>query len=242
MQPDPVTISGPSSAAPLRDVRGFWRILLAVIAPLPMLAQAVYYLLSPIDGGASFAETVAAYTANQQLMNVLRLVGAVFVVGLPAATFAVAWAARRGAPRLTSFGAFISLLGSFSGIALITGGGPLAYHTVRSGLDVGAMTRLSDDVLENDPVQLMAGLLFIVGIVIGLLLLGLALWRSRVAPAWMGIALAVGGFTHPFVPGHVAQGVGLLLAALGFAGASLALLRMRNDEFDLPAVRPTPGV
>ncbi|MEV0968468.1 hypothetical protein [Microtetraspora glauca] len=239
-RPDPATTSGPSRATPLRDVRGFWRILLAVIAPLPMLAQAVYYLLNPVDGGSSFADTVTAYTAHQQLIGVLRLVGAVFVVGLPAATFAVAWAARRGAPRLTSFGAFISLLGSFSGIALIIGGDPLAYYTVREGLDVGVMTKLSDDVVENDPVQQVAGLLFIVGIVIGLLLLGLALWRSRVAPAWMGIALAVGGSTHPFLPGHVAQGAGLLVAAAGFAGASYALLRMRNDDFDLPAMSPAP--
>ena len=35
-----------------------------------------------------------------------------------------------------------------------------------------------------------------------------------------------------------AQGVGLALAAVGFAGASVALLRMTNDEFDLPPIRP----
>ncbi|HET9900400.1 MAG TPA: hypothetical protein VFR46_04940, partial [Actinomycetes bacterium] len=68
----------------------------------------------------------------------------------------------------------------------------------------------------------------------GLLLLGIALWRSRVAPAWMGIALGLGGFTHPFLPGHVLAGLGLLVAAVGFAGASWALLRTSNDDFDLP--------
>ncbi|MEV4459593.1 hypothetical protein [Microbispora sp. NPDC049633] len=86
--------------------------------------------------------------------------------------------------------------------------------------------------------QLVAGLLFILGIVVGLLLLGLALWRSGAAPAWAGILLAAGGFTHPFMPGHVASGVGLLVTAMGFAGVSVALLRMRNDEFDLPPVSP----
>jgi hypothetical protein len=54
----------------------------------------------------------------------------------------------------------------------------------------------------------------------------------------MGVALMVGGATHPFIPGHLGQGVGLLVAAVGFAGASIALLRMRNDAFDLPAARP----
>jgi ABC-type uncharacterized transport system permease subunit len=67
-------------------------------------------------------------------------------------------------------------------------------------------------------------------------LLGLALWRSRVAPRWMAIALIVGGVTHPFLPNHVIVGIGLLIAAAGFAGATVALLRMRNDEFDLPPI------
>ena len=49
------------------------------------------------------------------------------------------------------------------------------------------------------------------------------------------IALLLGGPTHPFVPGgHVAVGIGLLVAAVGYAGASLALIRTSNDDFDLP--------
>ena len=84
--------------------------------------------------------------------------------------------------------------------------------------------------------MLIGGLLFILAITFGLLLLGIALWRSRVAPAWMGIALALGGFTHPFLPGHVAGGIGLLVAAAEFAAASVALRRMGNDDFGLPPV------
>jgi hypothetical protein len=224
---------------PLRDVRGFWRILLAVIAPLPMLAEGIYYLLVPVEGGSSFQDTVAAFAAHKQLMDIITWFGAVFVVGLIPATFAVAWAARRGAPRLTTWGAAIALLGFMTGFPLL--GGPINTHymTVEHGLDVNAVAKL-DDALQTEPLLVVASLLFIVGIVFGLGLLGLALWRSRVAPAWMGIALGVGGFTHPFIPNHIGQGIGLLVAAVGFAGASVALLRMRNDTFDLPAARPTP--
>ncbi|MFJ2715556.1 hypothetical protein [Streptomyces sp. NPDC087437] len=58
-----------------------------------------------------------------------------------------------------------------------------------------------------------------------------------------GIALAVVGFTHPFMPGHIASGVGLLVAgvgfaAAGFAGAGWALLRMSDDDFDRAPGRP----
>src|SRR5262249_2130898 len=68
-------------------------------------------------------------------------------------------------------------------------------------------------------------------------LLGGALKRSRAVPAWAGIAVLLGGATHPFIPTSLGQGIGLLVAAAGFVGVSVALLRMSNDDFDLPPVR-----
>ena len=225
------------AARPLRDVRGLWRILLAIVAPLPVLAKGVYYLLIPVDGDASYPDTVAAFTAHPQLLDVLKWLDVAFMVGLIPATYAVAWVARRGAPRFTTAGAAIAFTGFLAGIALLGGVETPALLTVQHGLDPTTMSALQD-ALMSEPLLGIASLLFIVGIVFGLGLLGAALWRSRYAPAWMGIALMVGGATHPFIPGHVGQGIGLLLAAVGFAGASVALVRMRNDEFDLPAARP----
>ncbi|MFC0534244.1 hypothetical protein [Phytohabitans kaempferiae] len=232
------TAKAPTRQAP-RDVRGFWRIVLAVIAPLPMIGMGLYYILSPVDGGTSFEQTAAAYADHLDRVEVIQYLGVPFLVLLIPATFAVAWVARRGAPRLATAGALLALTGQLAGFPLNQGGDLLAYTTVKNGFDVATMAKLQD-ALESQPTAALGGLLFIIGIVFGLLLLGLALWRSKAAPAWTGIALAVGGFTHPFMPGHVASGIGLLVAALGFAGASLALLRMRNDDFDLPPGRPAP--
>lgn len=92
------------------DVRGFWRILLAVIAPLPLLAKGVFYLLVPVNGDASYADTVAAFTTHQGRLGPLELLDVVFVVGLIPATLAVAWVTRRGAPRLTTYGAVTALV------------------------------------------------------------------------------------------------------------------------------------
>jgi len=223
----------------LRDVRGFWRVLLAVVAPLPMLSNAVYYLLSPTDGDASFEENVAAAIAHGERTSALEWVQLPFVTLLIPATFAVAWVARRGAPRLATAGALTALTGFCAGFGGLPGSVSLANLTVEAGLDPATVSRLSA-AMEEHPIIQLSGLLFIVGITVGLLLLGIALWRSRVAPGWMGIALAVGGVTHPFLPGHLTQGIGLLVAAVGFSGATYALLRMRNDDFDLPA-RPQPG-
>lgn len=231
---DAATVAATTRAQP-RDVRGFWRILLAVIAPLPMLFMGVQYVLLPVDGDVPFEKSVAAFVAHQDRLDLLEWLQVPFLVLLVPATYAVVWAARRTAPRLTTAGALVALTGLLAGFGILGGTPRLENVTVSEGLDVAAVARLST-AIEEHPTNLLGGLLFILGITVGLLLLGIALWRSRVAPAWMGFALAAGGFTHPFMPGHVAAGIGLLVAAVGFAGASVALLRMRNDEFDLPPV------
>ena len=234
------TEPAPPSARPadeLRDRRGFWRILLAIIVPMPMLAKAVYYMLTPVAGDVTFKESVDSFEAHRGLLETLKWFDAVFVVTLIPATIAVAWVARRGAPRLTAVGAFIALSGFFTGIALLGGVMTPALVTVQHDLDVSSMSAL-DKALHHEPLLGIASLMFIVGIVFGLGLLGAALWRGRYVPAWVGIAVMVGGATHPFIPHHVGQGIGLLVAAAGFAGVSVALLRMSNDEFDLPAADP----
>ena len=224
------------AAAPPRDVRGFWRLLLAVIAPLPMAAKGVHYLLSPVDGDASFHDTVVSYQAHRTLVTNLRWADAVFMLLLIPAVFAVVAATRRFTPRLSAAGGFLALLGFLSGLTLLGGVNTPELLTATHHLDAQTMAQVREAV-GNDPIGLVASILFLVGIVIGLGLLGAALWRSRVAPAWMGIALMVGGITHPFMPNHIGQGVGLLVAAMGFAGATRALVRQSNDEFDLPPAR-----
>ena len=219
----------------VRDTRSFWRLLLAFVAPVPMAFMGVVYVIRPVEGGAAFTDTVAGVEAHRQLFDVMMWLGLPFLVGLIPAVIAVAWVTRRRTPVLTTVGAVWTLLGCLSVFPLGVPDDLLAYLTVREGLDVATIAALDAAWWVLPPVGV-AALLFISGIVVGLPLLGLALWRSRVAPRWMAIALIVGGVTHPFLPNHVIAGIGLLVASIGFAGATVALLRMRNDEFDLPPI------
>jgi hypothetical protein len=221
---------------PVHDRRGWWRVLLAVVAPIPMLAKGVFYLLSPVSGDAGFHESVRAFTAHPDLLETMKWLDAVFVVTLIPATVAAAWVARRGAPRLTSAGAIVALSGFLAGIALLGGVETPAMVTVQHDLDPTTMAAL-DKAMAGEPLLGIASLLFILGVVVGLGLLGGALKRSRAVPAWAGIAVLLGGATHPFIPTSLGQGIGLLVAAAGFVGVSVALLRMSNDDFDLPPVR-----
>jgi len=233
---EPVQRTDEPSARPTRDRRSFWRILLAVVAPMPMLAKGIYYMISPVSGDASFHDSVTAFQAHRGLLETMKWLDAVFVVALIPATIAAAWVARRGAPRLTTAGAFIALSGFLAGIALLGGVETPPLVTVQHHLDPAVMSDLQD-AMEGEPLLGIASLLFIVGVVLGLGLLGGALRRSRAVPAWSAFAVMIGGATHPFIPTSVGQGVGLLVAAVGFAGVSLALLQMSNDDFDL---RPFP--
>jgi len=150
---------------------------------------------------------------------------------------AIAWVARRGAPRLTAAGAFIALTGFLVGLTLLGGVETPALVTAQHDLDLAPMVEL-DRALTDEPLLGIASLLFIVGVVFGLGLLGGALWRSRAVPAWSAFAVLVGGVTHPFIPDHVGQGVGLWLAGAGCVAVSVALLRMPDDQFDLPPRQP----
>jgi hypothetical protein len=214
-----------------RDDRGFYRKGLAVVAPLPMIAMGLTYVALDLPGDGAFREIVASAAGQQTIVRVTLWLSLAWVAFLIPAVIAVAAVTRRTSPRLTAAGVVLTVPGFALGFS-----GPndtvLAYLTRTENLDVRQMSDL-DKALWALP-QLGAGsLLFIVGIVIGLLLLGVALARSGAVSSGYGIALAVGGFTHPFLGavGHTVQGIGLLVAAAGFAGASIALWRMPDDQF-----------
>ena len=144
---------------------------------------------------------------------------------------AVAWVARRGAPWLALAGGVVSLA-AFTAGSTLPNVDLAAYVAGQRGLDA---TALNDAVMGHPTVTGRLGF-FLVGQAVGLVLLGLALWRSRAVPAWAAACLAVSG------PAHLVGGVGgnavaaatWALTAVGFVGASVALLRQSDDAFDLP--------
>ena len=119
-------------------------------------------------------------------------------------------------------------------LPLNIGSDALAWVAARKGFDPAATGKFMD-AIENDPRVGLGGLGFIAAILIGSILIGLALWKSGAVPAWAAALVALGGFTHPFLSfDHRVHGAGLVVLALGCVAVSAALLRMSNDEFDLP--------
>ncbi|PWU24689.1 MAG: hypothetical protein C5B48_05100 [Candidatus Rokuibacteriota bacterium] len=225
-------------SAEVYDIRRFWRVLLAVIAPLPWLGVAIYYGLMPEAATLDTPEKMSTFTTNHAYTT-LQWSDMVFVLLVVPATLTAAWVARRGAPRLATAAALMMVTGFLAGIGRNLDSDQLAYVATQKHLDP-ATTKTLVDGLEANPTAGVGSLLFIVGLVFGSIVLSIGLWRSRAVPPWVGVAVAVGGSTHPFLSfDHVLVAVGLVVMTIGFAGVSAALLRMRNDDFDLPPLEPS---
>lgn len=220
------------------DARSYWRVALAVAAPLPWAAMGLVNLLQPFAGDESFTSTVEKVRDHLGLVLATTWMSLPFFAFLIPSVLAVVAATRRYAPRLAAWGGTLTMVGFGMGLGALGGGGtPLAVVTVIHGFDVDTMARL-DAAFQAEPYALVAGLFWITALIVGQVLLGLALWRSRLVSVIFPLALLLGAPTHPFVPGvHIAVGIGLLLAAVGYAGASLALIRTDDDDFDLPPIR-----
>ena len=217
------------------DLRRTWRVLLALLAPLPLLGMGISYLVDPVPQDGPFSGMVAAAADDRGAALLAVWVGLPFLVGLVPATAALAWVCRRQVPILTSVGVWLTIPGFLAAFALLPAENVHALVTADNGLDAGTVDALDDAVLEQ-PWVLVATLLFLLGITVGLPVLGVALWRSGTAPRWTAALLIAGTATHIFVPGSAGKGLGLLVGAVGFLGVTLALLRTSDEEFDLPPV------
>jgi hypothetical protein len=220
------------------DARPYWRVLLALIAPIPWLCLAASTLLNPTDPRDSNHAAWLKVSDHLGAANASTWFSALFLAGLVPAVLAVIVATRRSAPRLTAWVGTITVTGAAMGSTIV---GPDAqlrdYVGARSGLDQGSISRL-DDKISSTPLYTVAILCFFLGLIlIGRILLGILTWRARVGPTWASVALIVSGPLDVFggQVAHNATGlVSYLLTAVGFGAASLTLLSTPDDDFDLP--------
>lgn len=187
-----------------------YRRLLALVAPLPMIAEGAKYLTARINGDATFAQQVAAMRGHSGTGQLAAWLDLVFFAFLIPAVIACGWLTWRSSRRLTLAAMLLTVPGFAIGFGGNFNSDLLANLTASKNFDAVTMQKLAD-AAQAQPSVGIASLLFILGIVIGLLLLGIALIKSDRVPKAYGLALAAGGFTHPFLgaAGHVAQGIGL---------------------------------
>lgn len=218
-----------------RDARRYWRVLLALSAPVGWWAVGVSNLFTPYPLGDDTAANVAGVAEHQQRIAALIAVAPLFVFTFLPGVVALILACRRRRPLFTAILGTLGLLGALAGTA-----NPPADLVILSGIEHGVP---SDQLvglvsgLERPSVAwaLLFTLLFIT---VGRIATGVLLWRADVGPRSLAVLMAVSPFVE-FVGlaldlGNLAPASAWILSGVAMTGVTAALLRMPDDEFDLP--------
>lgn len=223
-----VHAGGPVAGEPER--LGHWvRALALVVVPVGPVAIALVRFVLPyrtVDEPAAMAVGVAANLGRQSLVLWLGLIAAMTI---PPAVVWIGGLTYQGAPRLTVAALLLAVPGYLT-LGLLLVPDVLMYAGLSHGLDPQTVARL---VANSHPSVAIAEVGFVVGHVLGTVLLGLALWRSRAVPAWAAAMVTISQ------PVHVLAAVVLssapldlaawMMSAVGFAAAGAASLR--RDPF-----------
>lgn len=231
-------LSGPPvSASPVPGLQRVVRLLAAVA----VVGGPLGYLLGGVLEPAAHADgqvTIAANAAANPAANTAHL--AAFMIAsflLPVGVAALAWLAHRDAPFLATIGGILGVLGwlPFSALTALD---DLAVAMARAPRVV-SYAALWDD-FAYDAVMNTYLIVYILAHLVAYVLLGIALHRARVVPAWAATAMvasspvliaafALPGQLEPAGLAIATASVGLLvLASLPAACAVAAPARTRN--------------
>lgn len=217
----------------VRDVRTFQRYAAAVILPIPATCVAIGRLFQTDDTDTRRAlDLIAANPDRQFTFALLGFIGLLTVVP---AFLAAATLSRRRRPVLTTIALAVNLLAYLGAFAM----GALDHlYLIGASLppeqrDVAAIVI---DKMWSVGVPGVSTLLFVVGHIIGAILMGLALRGSIATVGWLAMILTTPMHVLAFV---VLQLPALdmaawLLMTLAFVCCAVKIIKTPNDEWDLP--------
>lgn len=177
--------------APTRSASpALWAV--AALLPLGPAAIAVLRLALPYytaDGTEATLAAVEAHPGRQSAVIWLAYVG---ILALVPGLFAAARVCRDAAPRMTSWALALTVPGYLS-LSMFVGYDQLLWSVAASDLSTPDPVAVLNAV--HPAVDVSIGV-FVLGHVIGTVLLGLAMLRSGRVPAWSGWAIAVSQPLH----------------------------------------------
>jgi hypothetical protein len=204
-------------------------------AGLTLLAAAALtlagILATPWENGSStsaYLKSLADHPRQGLIAAVILHFGyLLFVPGC----FVMARLARRGARTLSSVGIVFAVLGCGLSGLLVTDMYDLsiARHLgTTAGVPVSEMT----DVPLAPVGFISMGLLTAIGATLGLVILGVAMFRARLAPLWPAIAILVGFAVGFGAHGMVRATASFASICVGMAFLGLTILRMSDERFE----------
>lgn len=215
-----------------RPETGLARTALAIMMPIGPLAIAVVRAILPYSTTDSDTEMAAKVAAHQGTEAVVVWLTFVALLTLIPAVIAIGLLARRAAPRLGTAGLILAYA-AFACLfwSSVAGSDTVALGAAHAGLHPGTTGALLTTIADIRPVGLGSDI-FVLGHILGLLLLAVALWRGRVVPVWAALLLGLSQILHfifaVIAVNHVLDGCAWGLTAVAFAAAAAALIRRRG--------------
>jgi hypothetical protein len=208
------------------------RIAFAACIFLGPLAVAVAIATAPSIGASGGSAVIAAFGQFPKRAQLELTLGVPAVILLPLAFLGLARLAMRGSPWLATVGGGLALVGWATGPAFVVQD---TMANLMAQMGGGAQLATLWERVNNDPVYNAILLVYIVGHVVGTLLLGLALGRARVIPIWAAAAIVLYGplqvIAFPTGQRAIAD-VAYGLLVIGCAVAAYATLTRRDQRLD----------
>jgi hypothetical protein len=179
---------------------------------------------------AALAATMAASTLQLQISTIVSTIGTyLFPVGL----LAMAWLGMRRAPWWASSAMLVVFLGVFPFPAFIAQNA-LYWDLARIGSNPVFNTLVQH--FNDDGVMGYYSAVFLLGTILGPILLGVTLWRARIVPIWAAVLIIISRpliFSYlPFqnaFPAVYFQATTWLLFLIGSLPAALAMLKGKDE-------------
>jgi hypothetical protein len=207
--------------------RGAQRLALTLLITLGPLSIAALRAILPYGTNDTSSAMVAKVAAHQGTESAVLWLSLVAAFTLVPGTIALGLRAARHSRVLGTVALVISVAG-FSALPAIVATDQTALSAVRTGLPPDVATRLLDELL-NEPTIAITTAVFVIGHVLGVVLLGIALWRGGVIPGWAGLILSISQPLHlifaVIVPNQLLDACAWVLTAAGFALAALSSAR-----------------
>jgi len=149
-----------------------------IVGPISVALGSLFQQVHDGDSTSTALRRIAAHPGAAHAAIVFD-VGAIAMI--PATLFLMQLARDR-APRLAIIGGAIAFIGWTVGVASFVGTDVLQYHAAQA-TDHAAALALVDKV-NHDPILGSLVGVFVVGHLLGMLLLGIGLWRARAVATW----------------------------------------------------------
>ena len=234
-----VTITSAPKKAAAVDTRATRRTIAAVLLPIGPLAVTVLRVSLPSFTSTTSQQTITDTAAAPGRATTVVWLSLVLALTLIPSVLAAGRLVQRRAPVLTLLG--VGLLVPAFGAVLLGSGDPTIQALASGAIAPDGAAKVLD-AFSAEPAIAVAEIVFIVGHIVGMILLGVAFLRARVMPAAVAIGVII---SQPLHLASVLAGIQALdgvawgLTTLGFAFAAVAVLRTSDDDWDLAPLEGT---